>query len=89
MIRRARRDGREARGNEKREKREDETEQKLISDCRYWVIESSSLVPELFREVFSHPYISFFHLLVNVFLLYIYIYTDRPDYITLLACARG
>ena len=29
--------------------------------------ESSSLVPVLFREVFSHPYISFFHLLVNVF----------------------
>ena len=45
------------------------TEQKLISDCRYRVIESSSLVPVLFREVFSHPYISFFHLLVNVFLL--------------------
>ena len=43
------------------------TEQKLISDCRYRVIESSSLVPVLFREVFSHPYISFFHLLVNVF----------------------
>ena len=43
------------------------TEQKLISDCRYRVIESSSLVPVLFREEFSHPYISFFHLLVNVF----------------------
>ena len=43
------------------------TEQKLISDCRYRVIESSSLVPVLFREVFSHPYISFFHLLVNIF----------------------
>ena len=43
------------------------TEQKLISDCRYRVIESSSLVPVLFREVFSHPYISFFHLLVNGF----------------------
>ena len=43
------------------------TEQKLISDCRYRVIESSSLVPVLFREVFSHPYISFFHLLVNNF----------------------
>ena len=40
---------------------------KLISDCRYRVIESSSLVPVLFREVFSHPYISFFHLLVNGF----------------------
>ena len=43
------------------------TEQKLILDCRYRVIESSSLVPVLFREVFSHPYISFFHLLVNGF----------------------
>ena len=43
------------------------TEQKFISDCRYRVIESSSLVPVLFREVFSHPYISFFHLLVNGF----------------------
>ena len=40
------------------------TEQKFISDCRYRVIESSSLV---FREVFSHPYISLFHLLVNGF----------------------
>ena len=36
-------------------------------DCRYRVIESSSLVPVLFGEVFSHPYISFFHLLVNGF----------------------
>ena len=43
------------------------TEQKFILDCRYRVIESSSLVPILFREVFSHPYISFFHLLVNGF----------------------
>ena len=43
------------------------TKQKFISDCRYRVIESSSLVSVLFREVFSHPYISFFHLLVNGF----------------------
>ena len=43
------------------------TEQKFISDCRYMVIESSSIVPVIFREVFGHPYISFFHLLVNVF----------------------
>ena len=43
------------------------TEQKFISDCKYRVIESSSLVPVLFKEVFSHPYISFFHLLVNGF----------------------
>ena len=31
------------------------------------VVESSSLVSVLFREAFSHPYISFFHLLVNGF----------------------
>ena len=31
------------------------------------VVESSSLVSLLFREVISHPYISFFHLLVNDF----------------------
>ena len=43
------------------------TEQKFISDCRYRVIKSSSLVPVHFREVFSHPYISLFHLLVNGF----------------------
>ena len=50
------------------------TEQKLISDCRYRVIESSSLVPVLFRELFSHPYISLFHLLVNGFsVIYIYV----------------
>ena len=42
-------------------------EQKFISDCRYRVIESSSLVSVLFREVFSHPYISFFYLIVNGF----------------------
>ena len=30
-------------------------------------MESSSLVPVLFREVFSHPFISFFHLIVNGF----------------------
>ena len=29
------------------------------------VVESSSLVSVLFREAFNHPYISFFHLLVN------------------------
>ena len=43
------------------------TEQKFTSDCRYRVIESSSLVSVLFIEVFSHPYISFFNLLVNGF----------------------
>ena len=31
------------------------------------VVESSSLVSVLFREEFNHPYISFFHLLVNGF----------------------
>ena len=31
------------------------------------VVEKSSLVSVLFREAFSHSYISFFHLLVNVF----------------------
>ena len=31
------------------------------------IVESSSLVSVLFREVFSHLYISFFHLLVNGF----------------------
>ena len=34
---------------------------------RLQVVESSSLVSVLFREVFSHPYISFFNLLVNGF----------------------
>ena len=43
------------------------TEQKFISDCRYRIIKSSSLVPVLFREVFSRPYISFFRLLENSF----------------------
>ena len=33
-----------------------------------------SLVPLLFREVFSHPYISFFHLLVNRFFCYLFPY---------------
>ena len=31
------------------------------------IVESSSLVSVLFRVAFSHPYISFFHLLVNGF----------------------
>ena len=30
------------------------------------VVESSSLVSVLFREAFSHPYISFFHLLIII-----------------------
>ena len=43
------------------------TEQNFISECRHRVIESLFLVSVLFREVFSHLYISFFHLLVNGF----------------------
>ena len=31
------------------------------------IVESSSLVSVLFREAISHPYIFFFHLLVNGF----------------------
>ena len=31
------------------------------------IVNSSSLVSILFREALSHPYISFFHLLVNGF----------------------
>ena len=31
------------------------------------VVKSSSLVSVLSREAFNHPYISYFHLLVNVF----------------------
>ena len=31
------------------------------------VVERSSLKSVHFREVFRHPYITFFHLLVNVF----------------------
>ena len=31
------------------------------------IVESSSLVSVLFREAISHPYTSFFHLLVNGF----------------------
>ena len=34
---------------------------------RLQVLESLSLISVLFREAFSHPYISFFHSLVNGF----------------------
>ena len=37
------------------------------------VVDSSSLVSVLFREAFNHPYISFFHLLVNSFCVIIII----------------
>ena len=40
-------------------------EQKFISDCRYRVIESSSLFSISFIDVYSHSYI-FFLLLVSV-----------------------
>ena len=36
------------------------------------LVESFSLVSVLFREAFSHPYISFYHLLVNGFSVIIY-----------------
>ena len=39
----------------------------LIGIFYLQIVESSSLVSILFREVISHPYISFFHLLVNGF----------------------
>ena len=41
------------------------------------IVESSSLVSVLFREAISHPYISFFHLLVNGFsVIYVVLYTE-------------
>ena len=39
----------------------------LIGIFHSQIVESSSLVSVLFREVISHPYISIFHLLVNGF----------------------
>ena len=39
----------------------------LIGIFYLQIVESSSLVSVLFREAISHPYISFFHLLVNGF----------------------
>ena len=42
------------------------------------VVESTSLVSLLYREVFNHSYISFFHLLVNGFsVIYIYMFVDE------------
>ena len=43
----------------------------FFSDCRYRVIETSSLVSILFREAFSHLYISFFSFTSKSFLCYI------------------
>ena len=41
------------------------------------IVESSSLVSVLFREAISHPYISFFHLLVMFFLLLVFVFFRR------------
>ena len=48
------------------------------------VVESSSLVSVLFREAFSHSYISFFHLLVNGFLLLVSILFSLTLYLLLI-----
>ena len=49
----------------------------LIGIFYLQIVESSSLVSVLFREAISHPYISFFHLLVNgfsiIYIKYIFI----------------
>ena len=45
------------------------------------LVESSSLVSVLFREAFNHPYVSFFHLLVNVFLLLVSVDFSRTHYL--------
>ena len=42
------------------------------------IVESSSLVSVLFLEDISHPYISFFHLLVNVFSVTSFCTFSRP-----------
>ena len=43
------------------------------------VVESSSLVSVLLiREAFSHPYIFFYHLLVNIFLLLVSVHFEDP-----------
>ena len=44
---------------------------KTVIYSGFTVIESSSLVPVLFREVVSHPYISFFHLLFIIMIIII------------------
>ena len=65
------------------------TQCNIAQDCRYRVIESSSLVSVLFREVFSHPYISFFHLLVNIFVLLVYIDGHQQRSLYPLALQKG
>ena len=42
------------------------------------VVESSSLVSVLIQEAISHPYISFFHFLINGFLLLVSVLFRRP-----------
>ena len=42
------------------------------------VVESSSLDSVLYRDAFSHPYISFIHLLVMVFLLLVCLHFFPP-----------
>ena len=46
------------------------TDRHLCTTFRLLVVEHSSIVSVLFREKFSHPYISFFHLPVNFFCYY-------------------
>ena len=41
------------------------------------IVESSSLVFVHFREAISHPYISFFHLLVNVLSVIYIMFVDQ------------
>ena len=48
------------------------------------VVDSSSLVSVLFREAFNHPYISFFHLLVNGFSVRCFRTFSRTPYFLLI-----
>ena len=52
------------------------------------IVESSYLVSVLFREAISHPYISFFHLLVNGFsIIYKAVITFATDsFVDVTAC---
>ena len=51
------------------------------------IVESSSLVSVLFREAISHPYISFFHLLVNGFsVIYTQLHINMILYYIKYAC---
>ena len=53
------------------------------------IVESSSLASVLFREAISHPYISFFYILVMVFLLLVYVLFRRPLTFIILVCGIG